>query len=201
MLSMAEPAPDYQVHYLTAGRYVAWFLIGVGAVGLVSVFASGQLGSSWPVLLVTAAVWLFAYVLGLRPAVLEEIGGVSVRNPLRTTYVPWAGVASVDVTDVLRVHTADSVVRCFAVPRRRPHVDRMRATARDYGFPGMDQSAGPVGPPVARAEVVAGRLRTQAEKAAKAGLVGGPVAVRVAPAAVACLAVAVLLVVLAVVVA
>lgn len=210
---MADPVPQFQAHYLAAGRYVSWFVVLVGVLGAVNIAWSGDVGDSRGVLLGIVAGCLLAYVLGLRPAVLEEIQGVCVRNPLRTSVVPWALVTNVDVTDVLRVHAGDRVVRCFAVPRRRPRPTRpalgglgglgWSRPPSDYGFPDVPQSArrgsaAPAGgPPLSRADAIAGRLRGQAEQYAKV-VAAGPVAVRVAPDAVWTLAAALLLVVLAV---
>ena len=48
---------------------------------------------------------------------------------------PGGSVTGVDVTDVLRVHAVDGVVRCFAVPRRRPRrATRARAPRRTTAF-------------------------------------------------------------------
>ncbi len=45
-----------------------------------------------------------AYVTALRPRVIVDADGVTVRNPLRDHRVGWAGVAKVDLSELLRVH-------------------------------------------------------------------------------------------------
>jgi len=168
---MADAAHDYQGHYLTAGRGVAWTVIAVCAFSAVDLLRSGQGGASLPALAVLGATVLVSYDLGLRPAVLEQVEGVCVRNPLRTCLIPWGSVTSVDVTDVLRLHCQDLVVRCFAIPRRRP---RPRIAALGPGRPmsgmGSFEPAGASAsrhPTLPRAEMVAQRLRSRAEAATK----------------------------------
>ena len=201
---MAHPAPDFQAHYLTSGRLVAWFVVAVALLGAVEIVWSGEARAYLGGLLAIGAVCLVSYDLGLRPAVLEDVDGVCIRNPLRTCQIPWGSVTNVDVTDVLRVHSTDHVVRCFAVPRRRPHPQRpalgLGRPPSDFGF--SDLAGGSAagqrrgGLPVSRAEMVASRLRTQADSAAAAS--GGAPAVRLAPDALWSLAAAAALVVLAV---
>jgi len=165
---------------------------------------SGQSGTYLSGMLAAAAICLVAYDLGLRPAVLEEIDGVCVRNPLRTTVIPWSSVTNVDVTDVLRVHAGDTVVRCFAVPRRRPHPDRpalgLGRPPTDFGFGEYavpaTQKRRPAGPAVSRCDTVATRLRDLAEAAPRAKGQPGP-DVRVARDAVGALGAAAVLLVLA----
>jgi PH (Pleckstrin Homology) domain-containing protein len=59
---------------------------------------------------VAAAVLLLAtgvvYVTAQRPRIIADDAGVTVRNPLRDHRIGWAGVAQVDLVDLLRVHCA-----------------------------------------------------------------------------------------------
>jgi len=59
---------------------------------------------------VAAAVLLLgagvAYVTAQRPRIIADDAGVTVRNPLRDHRIGWAGVAEVDLVDLLRVHCA-----------------------------------------------------------------------------------------------
>ena len=103
-------------------------------------------------------------------------------------------MTKVDVTDVLRIHAADRVVRCFAVPRRRPSPTKALRTSQNYGFASMNPRPTGVGatsggPPVSRADAVSSRLRELAERYARtAG--AGPIAVRFATDALVALGVA-----------
>jgi hypothetical protein len=182
--------PDYRVHHLTTGRVVAVLLLFAVAFSFVDVVRRGALGSTLPGLLFLLGGCSLGYLLGLRPAVAEAVDAVEVRNPLRTTRIPWAAVTDVDVTDVLRVHAGEVVVRCFALPRRRPPVTRKVRSAQRYGFalpptkpdvdpvdqaelaatrqPGVPSSS----PAEGRAEALAVRLRRMAEAGRRAAPLG-----------------------------
>jgi hypothetical protein len=160
---------DYQGFYLTSGRFVAFTLMAVCVLGAVDIVRSGDVAADLSFLLVELAACLLAYVLGVRPAVQEEVDGLAVRNPLRTHRVSWRAVTNVDVTDVLRIHVGGTVVRCFAVPRRRPKPPAGERQLRDYGFPSTKPAtrAGGTparGPLISRADGICLRLREQAER-------------------------------------
>ena len=59
---------------------------------------------------VAAAVLLLgagvAYVTAQRPRIIADDAGMTVRNPLRDHRIGWAGVAEIDLVDLLRVHCA-----------------------------------------------------------------------------------------------
>ena len=109
---------------------------------------------------VAAAVLLLgagvAYVTAQRPRIIADDAGMTVRNPLRDHRIGWAGVAEIDLVDLLRVHCAwggppgaapadrehHKVISAWAVhySRRRQFVAEVktRRTARrsTMGFPG-----------------------------------------------------------------
>jgi Bacterial PH domain len=109
---------------------------------------------------VAAAVLLLgagvAYVTAQRPRIIADDAGVTVRNPLRDHRIGWAGVADIDLVDLLRVHCAwggppgaapadrehHKVISAWAVhySRRRQFAAEVKArrTARRsaVGFPG-----------------------------------------------------------------
>jgi PH (Pleckstrin Homology) domain-containing protein len=45
-----------------------------------------------------------AYAAALRPRIIADTTGITVRNPLRDHAIGWAGVTKVDLADLLRVH-------------------------------------------------------------------------------------------------
>jgi len=45
-----------------------------------------------------------AYAAALRPRIIADPTGITVRNPLRDHAIGWAGVTKVDLADLLRVH-------------------------------------------------------------------------------------------------
>jgi hypothetical protein len=66
-----------------------------------------------------------AYVLGVRPCVIESPSGLIVVNPLREATVPWTAVIDIYQGDVAIVETADvGKIRCFALPRTRKRPQR-----------------------------------------------------------------------------
>ncbi|PRX91835.1 PH domain-containing protein [Allonocardiopsis opalescens] len=109
---------------------MSWIWVLIAALNLVDLAVRGD-----DHLALLAAALILAsvgvvYVLFLRPRVRVEPGGLRVVNPLRTAYVPWAALDSVDVTDVLRVRTDDGrTIRAWAL-RERMRSRRPRPGAR-----------------------------------------------------------------------
>lgn len=109
---------------------------------------------------VAAAVLLLgagiAYVTAQRPRIIADDAGVTVRNPLRDHRIGWAGVAEIDLADLLRVHCAwggppgappadrehHKVISAWAVhySRRRQYAAELKARRGSrrsgLGFPG-----------------------------------------------------------------
>ena len=84
--------------------WVVWLLFAVG--NWIDLAVQGRDHLS----VVAAAVLLLAtgvaYVTAQRPRIIADDAGVTVRNPLRDHRIGWAGVAEVDLVDLLRVHCA-----------------------------------------------------------------------------------------------
>jgi hypothetical protein len=84
--------------------WVVWLLFAVG--NWVDLAVQGRDHMS----VVAAAVLLLAtgaaYVTAQRPRIIADDAGVTVRNPLRDHRIGWAGVAEIDLVDLLRVHCA-----------------------------------------------------------------------------------------------
>jgi PH (Pleckstrin Homology) domain-containing protein len=146
---------------------------------------------------VAAAVLLLgagvAYVTAQRPRIIADDAGVTVRNPLRDHRIGWAGVAEIDVVDLLRLHCAwggppgappaerehHKIISAWAVhySRRRQFAAEARArrAARrsTMGFPGVGRSlpygtAGPARQPAsaeAEAEKIVKLLQARATAA------------------------------------
>jgi hypothetical protein len=86
---------------------VVWVLIVLFVVGnWIDLAVQGRDHLS----VVAAAVLLLgagvAYVTAQRPRIIVDDAGLTVRNPLRDYRIGWAGVAEVDLADLLRVHCA-----------------------------------------------------------------------------------------------
>ena len=152
---------SFAAHRLVVGRGVAFLVAGVSLLGVLDVLRRGQLGAYGAAVCLLLAVTAAAYVLGMRPAVLEGPAAVEVRNPMRTTVVPWDALTDADVVDVLRLRAGDREVRCFAVPRRRPPMTGVRsAMSTGFMLPAKDPGRGwepAAGEP--RAQALAHRLR------------------------------------------
>jgi hypothetical protein len=84
--------------------WIVWLLFAVG--NWIDLAVQGRDHTS----VVAAAILLLAtgvaYVTAQRPRIIADDAGVTVRNPLRDHRIGWAGVAKVDLVDLLRVHCA-----------------------------------------------------------------------------------------------
>jgi Bacterial PH domain len=82
--------------------WVVWLLFAVG--NWIDLAVQGRDHAS----AVAAALLLLAtgvaYVFAQRPRIIAGDAGLTIRNPLRDHRISWAGVAKVDVVDLLRVH-------------------------------------------------------------------------------------------------
>ncbi|MEU8247129.1 PH domain-containing protein [Nonomuraea sp. NPDC048916] len=67
------------------------------------------------------------YMSGLRPATVLAEDGLLARNPLRTTFVPWASVKEVTVSHSINVHLGDDRILRLWTP---VSTARERAKAR-----------------------------------------------------------------------
>ncbi|MFC3997021.1 PH domain-containing protein [Nocardiopsis sediminis] len=112
-------------------RVMAWVWAGIVVVLLGDLALNGSGRSS----LVAGAVLLVsvgaAYVLWMRPRVVPTQRGLRIINPMRETFVPWSAFTWADVTDVLRVHAGDRVVRAW--PLRETKRAQVRENLRRAG--------------------------------------------------------------------
>ena len=109
--------------------WVVWLLFAVG--NWVDLAVQGRDHTS----VVAAAVLLLAtgaaYVTAQRPRIIADDAGVTIRNPLRDHRIGWAGVAEVDLVDLLRVHCAWGGLP-GAAPADREHHKVISAWAIHY---------------------------------------------------------------------
>ncbi len=109
--------------------WVVWLLFAVGNWIDLAVQGRDHLA------VVAAAVLLLAtgiaYVTAQRPRIIADDTGVTVRNPLRDHRIGWAGVARIDLVDLLRVHCAWGGPP-GAVPADREHHKIISAWAIHY---------------------------------------------------------------------
>ncbi|MHB1800673.1 MAG: PH domain-containing protein [Actinomycetes bacterium] len=169
--------PLLQVHRPLVARGVAYLWLIAAAYLAVNAVQHGSGRTVAASLLVLAASAAAAYLFGLRPAVCEEVSTVVVRNPLRTTTVPWQAIAEVELTDVVRLRVGTQVVRCYAVARGGA---ASRMTRRPTGSGLLPLPAArpdplaPARPAQPRAEQIADRLREQARVLGAAAAAAAP---------------------------
>ncbi len=167
--------------------WVVWLLFAAG--NWIDLAVQGRDHAS----AVAAALLLLAtgvaYVTAQRPRLIADDAGVTIRNPLRDHRVGWAGVARVDLVDLLRVHCAGGgeqhkIIGAWAVHysgRRKLAAEaRARRAARSgrssLGVPARGPSSGAAPPaPADSAEAEAEkvvRLLTERAAAARADPAG-----------------------------
>jgi Bacterial PH domain len=193
--------------------WIVWLLFAVG--NWIDLAVQGRDHGS----LVAAAIVLLAtgvaYVTALRPRIIADADGVTVRNPLRDHRVGWTGVTEVDLSELLRVHcvagqggTRRKVISAWAVhysKRRKLAAEarsRRRGRSGDFwrstpGLPastgrGRPYSASAPDPGVSAAEAEAERIvrvlsdyATAARAETAAGRAAGPAGVNETRAATA----------------
>jgi len=131
--------------------WIVWLLFAVG--NWIDLAVQGGDHAS----AVAAAILLLAtgaaYVTAQRPRIIADEAGVTVRNPLRDHRVGWAGVAKVDLADLLRVHCEwdgaapgrqeqHKVISAWAVPySRRRQLAAEARSRRAARSPGLRRSS------------------------------------------------------------
>jgi hypothetical protein len=102
------------------GRVLAVVTVVVcafGAVALVWSDPAAALRYVWPILLVAVVAWALFW----RPSLLVQEHGVTVENVLRTYFVPWPSIVSIDTRYSLTLHTAERRVPVWAAPSPGRH--------------------------------------------------------------------------------
>ncbi|MFF5258735.1 PH domain-containing protein [Actinomadura viridis] len=87
----------------TGARVGAWAFVAFAALNLLDIAVRGRDMAS---VVMTALLLLgcgIAYVLGLRPAVVADEEGLTVRNPLRDARVPWPAARRIEGAEALMV--------------------------------------------------------------------------------------------------
>ncbi|RKS05580.1 PH (Pleckstrin Homology) domain-containing protein [Nocardiopsis sp. Huas11] len=148
-------------HYSMPTRLMAGAWVVVALLLLLDVLVRGEGREAWIAGSVLAASVAIVYLVWLRPRVVVTERGLRVINPLRETFVPWTAVLWVDVTDVLRVHTRQTIVRSWPLreTKRAKVRDNMR---RDAGFLDADDDEDPAR--MRPVDLAARQLRQDAER-------------------------------------
>jgi hypothetical protein len=114
---------------LAAGAVVVLALTGV-TVGL-----SHPIGSVLPLLVVLGLLAVVLVLVLWRPRLDLTQDGVRVVNPLRTRFVPWSSIRSVDNRFTMVLHTDDGPIPVWAVPRPSPGSNVVAIRRDAYGLP------------------------------------------------------------------
>jgi len=81
-----------------------WVWVLFAVANLIDLAVQGRDHTSLEVAAVLVLATGVAYVIALRPKVIADDAGLSVRNPLHDYRIGWANVTKIDVADLLRVH-------------------------------------------------------------------------------------------------
>ncbi|WP_194411218.1 PH domain-containing protein [Microbacterium cremeum] len=119
------------------GRTLAVVTVVVCALGVVALFWSEPAAAwryVWPVLLVAVVAWALFW----RPSLTVAEHGITVENVLRTHFVPWPSIVSIDTRYSLTLRTAQGRVTVWAAPAPGRH-RTLGLAAKD--FDGVGESA------------------------------------------------------------
>lgn len=111
-----KSAPSENEQYVTASNRITGVVVMlVGLAGLIDIVVEWRTSGGLLVATLIGVLMVLAYIGLVRPAVTLTPGGLRVRNHLRDHEIPWNQVTEVDVTDVLRITTPGTRVRCPGV--------------------------------------------------------------------------------------
>lgn len=102
----------------SSGIYVtvAIWVVGVVIVGTLVFVGDGPGSELWPIAPTIGAVAWITWVLLWWPCVRIAGEGVEVRNPLRTTRIPWSAISDLDSRGTLVITTPAGRVKAWAAP-------------------------------------------------------------------------------------
>ena len=89
------------------GAIVAWWTwVIFAAAFLADIVITGRNHTAAEIAATLVFVTGVVYVCALRPRVIADPGGITVRNPLRDHQIPWGSVIAVDLKESVQVHCA-----------------------------------------------------------------------------------------------
>lgn len=184
-----EP-PDRRVFRLSGAVVAWWAWVALAVACLADLAVSGRDHTSAAIVAALVVVTGIMYACALRPVVIADSGGITVRNPLRDHRIPWGSVTSVDLGESVRVHCTrepgarrEKVVHSWALyaqRRSRIRADIMEQRARTRSARGgfaSDNRLPAEAQRLARqptAQIMAGQLDEMATKARARGAAAGP---------------------------
>jgi len=123
---------------------MSWAVAAVGASSAWVSHGAGGLLQSLPLAAIAYVAWWFAWY----PAVVVSEHGVTLRNPLRTTLVPWASLVTVETKYALTLVTASGRYSAWSAPApglfsvQRAQPDHVRGLPETTYGPGQSVRPG-----------------------------------------------------------
>jgi hypothetical protein len=108
-------SPESEQYISASNRITGVVVMVIGALGLLDIVLEWRTAGGILVGSIIGIFMVLAYVGLIRPSVTLSPENLVLRNHLRDHVVPWSKVTGVDVTDILRVHTADHRFRAPGV--------------------------------------------------------------------------------------
>nr|WP_055506547.1 PH domain-containing protein [Nonomuraea pusilla] len=199
-----------QVYRSKTAYVLGWVWLAFVAFNVWDLTAHYNGKPSLVALAVLGAITALVYVIALRPATVFTEHGLLGRNPLRTTFVPWAAVADVTVSHSVNVAYDEQVLRLWTpmnsarerarAQRRGRPVERRGRFTTEPTLTKAEQAAAEAFTGKTHADWVGEQIRERADKARRRGAEAEAVRVTWSLDAVAVLVLAVALVVIAIVV-
>ncbi|MEV4115775.1 hypothetical protein [Nonomuraea sp. NPDC049695] len=201
-----------QIYRSRTAFVLGWVWLAFVAFNVWDLIAHYTGKASLVALAVLGALTALVYVVALRPATVFTEEGLLGRNPLRTTFLPWASVGDVTVSHSINVEYGDGQVLRLWTPMSSA---RERARAQRRGAPRQTRGRYRTEPTLSKAEQAAAeafagkthadwvgeQIRERAESARYRDQEAAPGRVTWSYDAIAVLVVAVVLVVAAIVIA
>jgi hypothetical protein len=147
--------PTENEQYLTASNRITGVVVMViGLFGVLDILLEWRTSGGLLVGALIGILILSAYVGLVRPSVTLSPDELLIRNHLRDHHVPWNQITDADVTDILRVHTANQRLRCPGVQLVVRDLRKQRVGGRKLG---ADNS-------ISRADFVVDRIENHIER-------------------------------------
>jgi ribosome-binding factor A len=207
----AAPQGEVKVFRLPGALVAWWAWLILAAACLADVAATGRNHTAAEIAVTLVLVTGVLYACALRPRVIADSFGITVRNPLRDHRIPWGSVSGVDLKESLRVHCVKEpgakrakVIHSWALYAQRrtrlrnellSHTERRRLPRSAFEADDRASEAQKISRQPA-AEIMASQLEDLVKDARNRGAAAGPRVVTWAwPPAAAMLVPAILLVV------
>ena len=102
--SRKDPDSDREVFRSAGSMVLSWAWLVVAVITLIDLAVQGRDHAALVTALLIVAITAVVYGCAWRPRIVADSSGITVANPLRDYWVPWAAVSNVDVVNAVRVH-------------------------------------------------------------------------------------------------